>query len=103
MRAPASFARVARSCTVCSATTVWGPLVAWMTPTVRPMIDTGTHSADIAPSARPRSFGQASRSSLVAKRCIWARRAAGQRSGESTPHAGGSPVGDTVAMRSRWA
>ena len=69
--------------------------VAWITPTVRPMIDTGTHTAETRPCGRSRSFGHASRSSLSAKTCTWARRAAGQWSGESTPQPGGSPSGPT--------
>ena len=103
MRAPASLARVARSLISLSSTSASGVPVAWMTPTVRPMMDTGTHRADIRPCGRLRSFGHASRSSLSEKTCTCARRAAGQRSGESTVQPGGSPPGPTPAMRERWA
>ena len=67
------------------------------------MIETGTHIADTAPSGLPRSFGHASSSSLSENRCTWARRAAGQWSGESTQQFGGAPVGEAEAMRRRCA
>ena len=64
MRAPASLASVARSSTWSSSTLAPASPVAWITPTVRPMIDTGTQRADSRPSGRLRSLGQASRWSL---------------------------------------
>jgi len=80
-----------------------GSPVAWMTPTVRPMIDTGTQTAEQRPWGRPRSFGHTPSSSLSANRWTCERRAAGQPSGESTVQPGGSPVGDDTTMRARWA
>ena len=77
IRAPASLANVVRSWTWESSTSTRGLSVAWITPTVRPMIDTGTHSAESRPCGRLRSFGHASRWSLSAKTCTWARRARG--------------------------
>ena len=67
------------------------------------MIDTGTQTAEQRPPARSRSLGHESSSSLSANCCTCARRAAGQRSGESTGHAGASPVGVATAMRMRCA
>ena len=75
------------------------------TPTVRPMIDIGTHTAEHRPCARPRSFGQASSASLSANRWVCARRAAGQCSGESTGQPGASPsatLDTTMRSRSAW-
>jgi hypothetical protein len=54
--------------TVSSSTTTPGSPVAWMTPTARPMIDTGTHTPEHRPSGRPRSFGQTPSASLLANR-----------------------------------
>ena len=93
IRAPASLASVVRSWIWESSTSASGLSVAWITPTVRPMMETGTHSAEMRPCGRLRSFGQASRWSLSAKTCTWARRAAGQRSGESTLQDGRFAVG----------
>ena len=55
--------------------------MAWITPTVRPMMDTGMQRAERRPSGRLRSLGQASRWSLSVNSWICARRAAGQRAG----------------------
>ena len=71
IRAPANLASVARSSTRSSSTFAPGSPVAWITPTVRPMMETGTQSAERRPSGRLRSFGQASRSSLSPKTWIW--------------------------------
>ena len=77
MRAPASLASVERSWIWFSSTSSSGFPVAWITPTARPMTETGTHRAESWPWGRLRSFGQASRSSLSEKTWICARRAAG--------------------------
>ena len=61
IRAPASLASVARSSSLSSFISVTGSPVAWITPTVRPMMETGTQVADSRPSGRLRNFGQASR------------------------------------------
>jgi hypothetical protein len=45
IRAPLSLARIPRSNSWVSAKGASSALVACMTPTVRPMIDTGTHTA----------------------------------------------------------
>ena len=102
-RAPAWLASVWRSWTTRSSTSVPGAVVPWMTPTVRPMIATGTQTAPQRPWGRPRSLGHTPSSSLSAKRCTCDRRAAGHWSGESTLQPGGSPVGDATTIRFRCA
>ncbi len=103
MRAPASLASVAEVLHLASSTSSPGSPVAWITPTVRPMIDTGTH--------RPRGAlgaGCAASGTRRGRRCR--RRAESGRAGR--PGSGrvsrrcstaALRRGRPPAMRSRWA
>ena len=80
--------------------------VACTTPTVRPMIDTGTHTAPNGSPPRSRSIGHPSSSSLCGNTWVCARRAATHRSGDVTAHPGLHPSSsastDTTRSRCAW-
>ena len=73
------------------------------TPTVRPMMDTGTHMAAQRPYGRSRRCEHASRFSLSSNVCVCPRRAATQRSGDSTVQPGPSAFGPMTKLRCKCA
>jgi len=57
--------------------------VTWKTPTELPPMLTGMQTAE---QLRPRRFGHASMALLVGNTIVWPWAAAGQSSGDTTPH-----------------